>query len=345
MFGALIGDIVGSVFEHSPVKSKKFSLISENSRFTDDTVMSIAAADALLHSRDYAQSFKEWARMYPDAGYGSGFTRWFMSDSAECGNSFGNGSAMRVAPVGWAFETLEETLAEAENSAVPSHGHEEGIKGAKAVAAAVFLARTGKTKEEIKAYITKEFSYDLSQPLSKIRSRYKFDCTCQGSVPQAITAFLESESTEDAICNAISLGGDADTQACIAGAIAEAYFGEIPKKWINMLNILLPVCAINIIEEFEKKYMNSRYNLFSCALEDVSPKVSDWEIPRAIIRRDPSLCRWWVRSIGEDDEIWAFAASEKSKGAARVCFSTYNAVIFDSLPFQSFADAFIWLNR
>ncbi|MCF0247698.1 MAG: ADP-ribosylglycohydrolase family protein, partial [Synergistes sp.] len=190
MLGALIGDIVGSVFEWNPHKSKEFKLVAEQTRFTDDSVMTIAAADALLHGRDYLTVYKHWGRAYPHAGYGSKFKNWMQTDGSETQDSFGNGSAMRVSPVGWAFETLEEVLDEAKKSAEPSHGHPEGVKGACSVAAAIFLARQGKTKDEIKEYIKKEFGYDLDRSLDEIRPKYKFDVTCQGSVPESIIAFL-----------------------------------------------------------------------------------------------------------------------------------------------------------
>ena len=230
MLGALVGDIVGSVFERAPHKSKEFDFISEKSRFTDDSVLTLATADAILHGYGYMEVFKYWGRCYPNAGYGDKFFRWCLSDEKEQGESFGNGSAMRVSPVAWAFDTLDEVLAEAKKSAEPSHNHPEGIKGASAVAAAIFLARTGKSKDEIKEYVEKEFGYDLSRTVGKIRRGYKFDATCPGSVPEALIAFFDSDSFEDALRNAVSLGGDSDTQACIAGAVAEAFYGPISEK-------------------------------------------------------------------------------------------------------------------
>lgn len=252
MLGALVGDIVGSVFERAPHKSKEFDFISEKSRFTDDSVLTLATADAILHGYGYMEVFKYWGRCYPNAGYGDKFFRWCLSDEKEQGESFGNGSAMRVSPVAWAFDTLDEVLAEAKKSAEPSHNHPDGIKGASAVAAAIFLARTGKSKDEIKEYVEKEFGYDLSRTVGKIRRGYKFDATCPGSVPEALIAFLDSDSFEDALRNAVSLGGDSDTQACIAGAVAEAFYGPISEKWVSLLNVLLPQEAIKVAEEFNK---------------------------------------------------------------------------------------------
>lgn len=345
MLGALVGDIVGSVFERAPHKSKKFDLISAGSRFTDDTVLTVAAADAILHGYGYMEVFKYWGRCYPHAGYGERFFRWCLSDERERGESFGNGSAMRVSPVGWAYDTLDDVLAEAKKSAEPSHNHPEGIKGASAVAAAVFLARTGKSKDEIKDYIEKEFGYDLSRTIGKIRKSYKFDATCQGSVPEALVAFLESDSFEDAVRNAVSLGGDSDTQACIAGAVAEAFYGPIDDKWAALLSILLPQEALKVVDEFNKKYLGSRYNFFSCAVEGSCGTPYERELPRSVLRIAPSECRWWVRAPETDDEVWAFVHEGSRKSGAAIYFCTGSSVVFDSLSFGSVLDAFIALNR
>ncbi|NLP45235.1 MAG: ADP-ribosylglycohydrolase family protein [Peptococcaceae bacterium] len=228
MYGAVIGDVVGSVYEFAPVKTKDFDLIRPDSRFTDDTVLTIATIDALLKGKSYATVYKEWYKKYPQAGYGASFCKWAQAEGNAPYYSWGNGSAMRVSPIGWYFETLAEVLNEAQKSAKATHNHPEGIKGAQAVAAAIYLARSGQTKEQIKEYIERTFDYKLDEPLVGIRTWYKFDVSCQGSVPQAIIAFLEAESFEDALRNAISLGGDSDTLACISGAIAEAYFRQIP---------------------------------------------------------------------------------------------------------------------
>ena len=345
MLGALIGDIVGSVFERAPHKSKDFDFISEKSRFTDDSVLTVATADALLHGYDYMPVFKYWGRSYPNAGYGQKFYRWCLSDSDEAGESYGNGSAMRVSPVGWAFESLDEVLAEAKRSALPSHNHPEGVKGACAVAAAVFLARTGKSKEEIRDYVAGEFGYNLSRTLEAIRPEYVFDSSCQGSVPEVIIAFLESESYEDALCNAISLGGDSDTQACIAGAIAEAFYGPVSKRWVTLLNILMPQEAVKIVDEFNKKYLDARYNFFCCGRESADGRPSDNGMPYDLMRLDPGGCRWWVKELGTQDEVWAFVAESELPHEASVFFSTDTAVVFDQLCFKSFEDAFVALNR
>jgi ADP-ribosylglycohydrolase len=228
MLGAIIGDIVGSIYEWDNIKTKDFPLFGERCYFTDDSVMTIAVADALLRggtSDDFIDSMKKIGRLYPDAGYGGMFVRWLFSDDREPYNSWGNGSAMRVSPCGWFAESLEEAETLAERSAAVTHDHPEGIKGAQAAAAAIYLARTGKSKEEIKEYIEVKHLYDLSRTLDEIRPIYQFDGSCQGTVPEAIIAFLESTDFEDAIRNAISLGGDSDTLAAITGSIAEAAYG------------------------------------------------------------------------------------------------------------------------
>lgn len=232
MLGAIAGDIIGSVFEPHwrRIKRKEFDLFSKKSRFTDDTVLTIAVADAILHQKEYVHTIKDYYRRYPKAGYGKTFREWGASDSLEPYHSWGNGSAMRVSAVGFAFDDLETVLQEAERSAAVTHNHPEGIKGAQATAAAIYLGRQGRSKAEIKTYIEASFGYDLSLSLEEIRPQYQFDSSCQGSVPQAITAFLESVDFEDTIRNAVSLGGDSDTQACIAGGIAQGFYGGVPEQ-------------------------------------------------------------------------------------------------------------------
>jgi ADP-ribosylglycohydrolase len=228
MLGAIAGDVIGSVHEGAATKTKDFPLFVEDSRFTDDTVLTVAVAEKLLRGGDYVDLFHKYVREYPRAGYGGTFISWAGHGKREPYNSWGNGSAMRVSPVGIIFDTLEEVAAEAKRSADVTHNHPEGVKGAQATAAAVFLARTGRDKPAIKAHIEREYGYNLSERLDDIRAVYSFDVSCQGSVPQSIIAFLESTDYEDAVRNAISLGGDADTMACIAGAIAEAFYGGVP---------------------------------------------------------------------------------------------------------------------
>lgn len=225
MIGAIAGDVIGSVHEAAATKTKRFDLFTADSCFTDDTVMSVAVAEVLLTGGDYAKTFQRYYRAYPDAGYGQQFKHWCAIRGTEPYNSWGNGSAMRVGPVGLAFDTMAEVLAEAERSASATHNHPEGVRGAKAVAAAVFLARQRPEKHAIADSVTAEFGYDLSVPLKTVRRTFLFDVSCEGTVPWALRAFLESDGYEDAVRNAISLGGDADTLACIAGSVAGAYYG------------------------------------------------------------------------------------------------------------------------
>jgi len=255
MLGAIAGDIIGSVYERNPVKNRNFNLFSSDSIFTDDTVLSVAVAKVLLSERqDYQKAFREFHQRYPHQGYGYGFTCWVQSDSNNPYYSYGNGSAMRVNPVGWAFDSLPEVLHEAEKSAIVTHNHNEGIKGAQAVAAAIFLARTGHSKASIKGYLSKAFQYDLDRTLDEIRPDYSFNVSCQGSVPESIIAFLESNDYEEAVRNAISLGGDSDTMACIAGAIAEAFYKYIDTVIIAEVFERLPVDLSTITRQFTGKY-------------------------------------------------------------------------------------------
>lgn len=254
MIGAIAGDIIGSAYEWHNIKSKEFELFSPRSKFTDDTVLTVAVADCILNNKNYAKTLKEYGRRYPHAGYGGNFNTWLHSDDLGPYNSFGNGSAMRVSPVGFAFDTLDKVLSEARRSAKVTHDHPEGIKGAQATAAAIFLARTGKDKKEIKDYIESTFKYDLSPTLAEIRPGYSFDETCQGSVPQAIIAFLESENYEDAVRNAISIGGDSDTIACITGGIAHAFFQTIPVNIIEESMKRLDKKLFMVVKQFNDGY-------------------------------------------------------------------------------------------
>ena len=228
MLGAIAGDMIGSIYERQRTKAKDFPLFSSGSRFTDDSVLTCAVADRLLHGGDYVRAFHEWFHAYPNAGYGGTFIRWAMVRQDQPYGSWGNGSAMRVSPVGWLTTSLDEAVAEARASAEVTHNHPEGIRGAQAVAACIHLARTGHDKQAIRDHVEREFAYRLDERLDDIRPIYRFDVSCQGSVPQSIIAFLESEDWEDAVRNAVSLGGDADTMAAIAGSIAEAFYGGVP---------------------------------------------------------------------------------------------------------------------
>lgn len=230
MLGAIAGDIIGSRFEHAGIKSKDFELFNRQSIFTDDTVHTIAVADSLMQKVPYQEKYREYFQYYPNAGYGGRFRRWARSHNPAPYGSYGNGAAMRVSPVAWYYDNLDDVLEEALHSAEVTHNHPEGIKGAQAVAAAIYLARKGSSKEEIKAYTETQFKYDLSSSVDVIRPDYAFEVSCQASVPQAMIAFLDSTDFEDAVRNAVSLGGDSDTQACIAGSIAEAYYGGVPAQ-------------------------------------------------------------------------------------------------------------------
>ncbi len=254
MIGAIAGDIIGSVHEVHNCKRTDFPLFDPWCRFTDDTVLTVAVADYLLHGGSYVEKFKQYYRLYPERGYGPGFRRWAASERMLPYRSTGNGSAMRVSPVGFAFDSLDEVLAEAGRSAEVTHNTEEAIAGARAVAASIFLARTGKGKAEIKAFLEKTFAYDLGEPLRRIRPYYRFDATCSGSVPQAITAFLESRNLVDAIRKAVSIGGDSDTIACIAGGIAHAFYRKIPGNVEQKALAHLDERLRGVVLEFRAKY-------------------------------------------------------------------------------------------
>lgn len=253
MLGAIAGDIVGSPYEAHNFKSTDFPLFGPRSCFTDDTVLTVATAQAILDGEPYAQAYRRWCRRYPRAGYGPLFGRWCHDDQAGPYRSCGNGSAMRVSPVGWACGSLEEVLRQAELSAECTHNHPEGVKGAQAVAAALWLARTGATKEAIGAYVSATFGYRL-RPLAEIRATYRFDPTCQGTVPEALSCFLESAGFEDALRQAVSIGGDSDTIACIAGAVAEAFWGGVPGEMEREVFARLDTGLAEVVRRFRERY-------------------------------------------------------------------------------------------
>ncbi len=253
MLGAVIGDIVGSIYEASPIKSKDFVLFQPGMTFTDDTVCTLAIADCLLSGGSFDRYLRGYVRSYPNRGYGQMFREWAFADNAPAYGSWGNGAAMRVAPVGHAADTLETALDLARQSANASHNHPEAIKGAQAVATSVFLALSGESAAEIRRHITNRFSYDLDTTVDAIRPGYKFDVSCQGTVPPAIICALDAEDFEDAICNAVSLGGDTDTLACIAGGIAEVLYG-IPNPIQQDGESRLPPEFRKVIENFMSKF-------------------------------------------------------------------------------------------
>lgn len=255
MIGAIAGDIIGSAYEAHPIKTKDFRLFHPRCRFTDDSVLTIAVAQAILTDGDYRRWVWEIGRRHPHAGYGGSFITWLHSSDPQPYNSWGNGAAMRISPVGWAFDTVDDVLREAARTAEISHNHPEGIKGAQAAALSVFLARTTRNKELIKSEIFERFGYDLDRTVDRIRPSYGFDVSCQGTVPEAIISFLEADSYEDAVRNAISLGGDSDTLACITGAIAEACYGEIEQPVMEKVKTCLTPDLWSITEEFCRTYV------------------------------------------------------------------------------------------
>ena len=264
MYGALLGDMIGAPYEFDRGdKTKSFPLFSKGSHFTDDSVMTIAVADALLGldknadeeiiHHEITKSMRIWGRKYPHAGYGSRFHDWLFTHwQPKPYGSYGNGSAMRVSSVGWLYDTLKETRRYARMTAEVTHNHPEGIKGAEATAAAIFLARTGASKDEIREYIIQEFDYDLSRTCDQIRPEYCHVESCQKTVPEAITAFLEGNSFENVIRTAVSLGGDCDTLGCIAGSIAEAYYG-VPKELKEECRKRLPADMLEVLDRFEMR--------------------------------------------------------------------------------------------
>lgn len=254
MLGAVAGDMIGSVFEWNNMKSVDFPLFSPQSRFTDDTVLSVAVADAILNKQDYGRTIWEYGRRYPHAGYGGGFAKWLAAEDLRPYNSYGNGSAMRVSPVGFACNKVEQVLTEAAKSAAVTHNHPEGIKGAQAVALAVLLARLGSSKQQIKQEIETRFNYNLNRTLDEIRPTYQFDVSCQGSVPEAIIAFLTAENFEDAIRKAVSIGGDSDTIACITGGIAQAYYKTIPEAIAAEVRSRLHPDLLKVTDAFCRRY-------------------------------------------------------------------------------------------
>lgn len=255
ILGAIAGDIIGSVYERNNIKSVDFELFSENSKFTDDTVLTIATMKAIIDKINYMDAYQIIGRKYPGAGYGGNFHSWLMYENPRPYNSWGNGSAMRVSPIGWAFNTIEEVLEQAKLSAECSHNHPEGIKGAQAIASCIYLAKNGCSKEDIKSFVEINFNYNLNRKIEDIRPNYRFDVSCQGSVPESIIAFLESSDFESSLRLAISIGGDSDTISCMAGSIAEAFYGNVPIKIQNFVIGKLTNDLLKIINDFSTKFI------------------------------------------------------------------------------------------
>jgi ADP-ribosylglycohydrolase len=254
MIGAIAGDIIGSIYENHNIKTTQFPLFSAGCRFTDDSVLTIALADAILNKTDYVVLMRDYYRRYPNAGFGGYFIKWALSDDHTPYNSWGNGAAMRISPVGFAYTSLEDTLKKAEFYTALTHNHPEGIKGGCATAAAIFLARTGHSKTEIKEYIQSAFGYDLNRKVDDIRPNYKYDISCQGTVPEAMLAFHESTDFESAIRLAVSLGGDCDTLTCITGGIAQAFYGKIPTSITQQVFEILDEPLGSITRQFTAAY-------------------------------------------------------------------------------------------
>jgi ADP-ribosylglycohydrolase len=258
MIGAIIGDMVGSRFERrgQRIKTKEFDLFTDESHFTDDTVMSIATADCLLNDPElnYTYYYQKWGRLYFNCGFGGFFKKWVISQNPTPYNSYGNGSAMRVSPVAYAYNSLDEIIVGASKSAEVTHNHPEGMKGAQATATAIFMAKSGTTKEGMRILLESTYGYDLQRHSDQIRESYGFDVTCQGSVPEAIISFLDSENFEDAIRIAVSLGGDSDTIACITGSIAESYYKEIPEWIVDAAKAKLTKDLLLVYNDFNRKY-------------------------------------------------------------------------------------------
>lgn len=257
MLGAIAGDIIGSTHEGGSPGLKDFSLFTSRSTFTDDTVMTIAVASAILDGGDFGLSIRRWGRRYPSAGYGHSFYEWLHGPDTGPYNSYGNGSAMRVSPVAWAFENLDDVISQADKSACVTHNHPEGIKGAQAIAAAVFAARNGRTKQQISELLTKDFGYDLEARHARLRDGQISSSNCQETVPTAAIAFLLSNDFEDTIRNAVFFGGDADTNASIAGAIAEAFYGGVPDAIEHEIRSRLPKDLLHVVDEFSSRYLGN----------------------------------------------------------------------------------------
>jgi len=263
MLGAIAGDIIGSVYEGKvgwqSARTPQFKpLFHPLARFTDDTVLMIGVAESILHGGDLVDILKDYALSYPTAGYGGNFRRWAASNSRDPYNSWGNGAAMRVSPVGYAYDSLDEVLLQARRTAEVTHDHSEGIRGAQATAAAVFHARTGRGKEEIRDYVERTFGYNLAVGIDELRPGFQFEVSCKATVPPAVIAFLESNDYEHAIRLAVSLGGDSDTIACIAGGIAQAYYGAIPPEIRVQTLERLDDRLRAVVDEFEMRYPSLR---------------------------------------------------------------------------------------
>lgn len=325
MLGAIIGDVVGSVYEFDNTKDYNFHLLTPRSEFTDDTVMTLAVARWLsedeTHSHEYlVRCMRELGLKYPWAGYGGNFKRWLLEREPKPYNSWGNGSGMRVSPVGFYARSLDEALDLAKISAVVTHNHPEGIKGAQAIAAAVFLTRQGKSKEELRRYLEATFDYDLHRTIDEIRPDYTYDVSCMGSVPEAIIAYLDSHDFESVIRNSVSIGGDSDTIGAMAGAIAQAAY-DMPKALAGYCYGLLTPTLRYILDNFERKidkptddpfnlqrFINMQQTDYATALQEMKDgqKVSHWI--------------WYIfpqlRGLGHSSYSWIYGLADTEEAKA-----------------------------
>jgi ADP-ribosylglycohydrolase/uncharacterized protein (DUF1810 family) len=325
MLGAIIGDIVGSVYEFHNTKNYNFHLLTNRSTFTDDSVMTLAVAKWLTedesHSHEYlVNCMQELGQRHPHRGYGGSFKRWLYQSNPQPYNSWGNGSGMRVSPVGFYAHSLDEALELAEISAEVTHNHPEGIKGAQAIAAAIFLARQKKTKQEIKAFIEETFEYDLNQTIEQIRPSYEYDVSCMGSVPPAIIAYLDSHDFEDAIRLAVSIGGDSDTIGAMTGAIAQAAY-EMPKALAGYCYGVLTPDLRAILNAFEDKVGMPTKDPFNLA-RFVSAQDTDYDIALQEMKSGKKCSHWiWyvfprLRGLGHSSYSWVYGLADVEEANA-----------------------------
>lgn len=262
MLGAIAGDIIGSIYEYSSMKSKDFPFFRDGCEFTDDTILTVAVADALMSGEDFAVVLKRWGRWYPDADYGGRFKRWLSEKNSPSLDSYGNGSAMRVSPVGWVARSAKDARKLAKRSAMPTHGHPDAVAGAQAVATAMWMARKGHDVETIRRAMEKQFGYDLSRTVAEVQKGYGYDVRCIGTVPPALISVFEAKDYEDAVRNAVSLDGDADTLACIAGGLAEVLFGlpgEIEREALSRLDDRLRKVVLNFVSRHVRPTLLGRF--------------------------------------------------------------------------------------
>jgi ADP-ribosylglycohydrolase/uncharacterized protein (DUF1810 family) len=325
MLGAIIGDIVGSVYEFDNTKDYNFHLLTPRSKFTDDTVMTLAVAKWLTeddsHSHEYlVKCMRELGLKYPWAGYGGNFKRWLIEREPKPYNSWGNGSDMRVSPVGFYAHSLDEALELAKVSAEVTHNHPEGIKGAQAIAAAVFLTRQGKSKEDLREYLETTFGYDLHRTIDGIRPEYSYDVSCMGSVPEAISAYLDSHDFESTIRNAVSIGGDSDTIAAMAGAVAQAAY-EMPKALASYCYGLLTPTLRHVLDRFERKIGRTTDDPFNLQ-RFIDMQQTDYSTALQEMKNGQKQNHWiWyvfpqLRGLGHSSYSWIYGLADTEEAKA-----------------------------